>query len=100
MLQGYFGVRGLVDVPPFASKKITSLDVSYSWSGLGDPVKFSYVVSRTSAGKFAVKGQSGQDKVTPISDTVDETLIAGLPDALTELIPMATQANWLPCWDD
>jgi hypothetical protein len=59
MLQSYFGVRGLVDVPPFASKIIANPDVTYNWSGLGDAVKFSYVVSRTSAGKFMVKGQSG-----------------------------------------
>lgn len=99
MLSGYFGIDGLVDAPPFAKQPVVRVEASHEFSGLGERVEFSYVIT-SGDNKPQVTGKSGVDKITKISGSVDKALVQALGPALTDFFPMRAQFSQIVCSDD
>jgi hypothetical protein len=100
LLRGYFGTQGMIDAPPFASQPIVRAEIKHTFSGIGDQVAFSFVITNADSTKPVVSGESGVDTKKKITGTIDKKLVQALGSALTDFVPMRNQFSQVVCYDD
>ena len=104
----YFGEVSLVEAPPFVEQEITAVKIDYTWLGLGlvgsgGPDSFSYSVRIEQANTKPIVSAT----VTPESSApnlrlegLDPDKIQVLGPALTDLLPIESQFEYVSCTDN
>jgi hypothetical protein len=93
----YFDSVSMVNAP-FANHTVETVEVNYLWSGMGEP-------SRTEH-RFTIEGADDEPTVTFHSETIDtnsvpdKSSIQNLAKALTNLLPVETEAELIYCTDN
>ena len=102
----YFGEVSLVEAPPFVKQEITTVEIDYTWIGLagpGEPDKFSYSVRIEQADtKPIVSATATPDSSAPNLrlEGLDRAKVQALGPALTDLLPIESQFEFIVCTDD
>ena len=106
MFYPYFGEFSLVEVPPFAKQEITTVEIDYTWIGLGlsrGPEEFSYSVRIEQAHTQPIVSAT----VIPESSApnlrlegLDPDKVQALGPALTDLLPIESQFEFVVCTDN
>ena len=97
----YFETEVLVESPPVASQEIKSVDIEYSWLGLGDSIKYAiniedaHNIPKVSIVSITLPATSS----TPIANIKKET-VQNLRSSLTNLLPINSQFSLMPCRDN
>jgi hypothetical protein len=97
----YIETEVLVEAPPVASQEIKSVDIEYSWSGLGDSIKYAvniedaHNIPKVTIVSITLPATSS----TPVANIKKET-VQNLRSSLTNLLPIDSQFSLIPCRDN
>lgn len=104
MISRYFNITALVAPPEFADQPIVSLNLTYTFAGLGP--SNDYDVSITDAdgepqvsGAVEIRTGSEDDEPLTLPETVDNAVIQAFGPALSDLLPIEEQFSAVPCLD-
>ena len=103
LIYRYFGEVSLVEAPPLVKQEITTVEIDYTWVGLGEPEKLSYSVRIEQAHAQPIVSAT----VTPESSApnlrlegLDRDKVQALGPALTDLLPIESHFEFVVCYDD
>lgn len=89
----YFGAVAIVKPPDFAQQEITDVEIEYSWWGLGEKVDYSVEIHQADTSPVVTSTYS---ETLPI----DKPAIQALGSALTDLLPVRSNFQLQPCFDN
>jgi hypothetical protein len=105
----YIAIGNLVETPTFSRQPITHVEIKHSWTGLGEPVRYTVSIEKADTATPVVSGTTGKGydertrTLTPdplTARTIDTKLVQALGDALTDLLPVEALVSQVPCWDN
>jgi hypothetical protein len=109
LLFGYFGQVNFIAAPDFTENAITSVDIEYSYGGMGG-INVDYRIRITDADtEPVVRGEvttwgantdGAVDESISLPETVDSDLVQALDPAMTDLLPSETLFTQRVCYDN
>lgn len=102
LIATYFGAIPLVAAPDFAEQTVTSVHLTYTFSGLGPSNNYDIVIDMSGetpavTGTAEISGES--DDPLDLPDSVAVEVVQALLPALSDLLPIAEQFSSVACWD-
>lgn len=97
----FFDVFPIVKQPPLFEQEITKVKIQYSWSGIGDPVRF--IVDIRKADTNPVVSVTDYEPATVsqnLNKVVDKVLVQNLGKVFSNLLPIKSQFSLIPCYDN
>ena len=99
----YFGEVSLVEAPPFVKQEITTIEIDYTWVGLGEPEKLSYSVRIEQAHTKPILFTTFMPETSALAlrmRELDPDTVQALGPALTDLLPIESQFEFVVCTDN
>jgi len=93
----YFGEAQMVHRPELDSQEITTLAITYDWSGLGEPSSVGYRLVITEADAEPV---IQPEPPLALTSTIKRETIQELSQALGDLLPVDRRFELVPCTDN
>jgi hypothetical protein len=111
LIAAYYNAAPLVAPPAFTDQPITSINLQYSFDGMGDSVDYTIKISQADSEPVVtghVENSGGLGEATTpaataeavtLPDTIDVATIQAFAPALRDLLPTSTVFSMTPCWD-
>lgn len=105
LIYPYYSSFELVKAPPFTQQPIQSVVLDYQWWGMGDPSNVAYHIEIRQANLMqekvsaAIRQQQGET-ITQFTREISTTLVQSFSTALTDLLPVQSQAQFDVCTDN
>lgn len=96
---GYFDAVPIAEAPPIVRQPITTVDIQYDWSGMGEQVAYTIKIREAdTTPKVSISAIAGITNTNP-SPKIDKELVQALAPALTDLLPIGSQFTLQSCDD-
>ena len=101
LFYGYFGAIEISELPPVAKQPIASVDIHYTWGGLGsDPIEYFITITDVqSQPQIEITNIEGQAPSNPIIQ-VETSDVQTLALSLTDFVPIPQYSTLVTCTDN